>query len=182
MDRKPILKRPILRRWRTLPKSLHVENWNGRGPGGRLEGSCVIASAAMVCNQQGREDIGNLLKSKFSGGYDPISLKRDLDSLSLPHTSTTSGDTSFLKSVNRDHLGALISFTTYRMRPNEGHVVYFDRYVKRDGVLTAAIVDNNYPGQEKYIEYNRFIRIWKQSGGWALTFKMPGGGMVWPQN
>lgn len=132
----------------------------------------------MVANQQGREDIAKRLRS-LGDGQSPQSTAATLRSMKLPFRQTTRGELAFLNRVTRERLGCIVSHTTYG-DGRSGHVIYFDRFAKRNGGTFAVLVDNNFPADEVWIESGKFLSTWRRSGGWAATLELPGGGMVWP--
>jgi hypothetical protein len=158
-----------------IPKAMHIKNWPSTLPQKYGQGSCVHASTIHVFKWQGEEKLAEYWRNKreYSGGETSVSITRYLRAEGIPYVSTLneqtyecSGDPAFLQWVSDTRRAATIWW-----KPS--HACTFVGFVEINGVAHAAVLDNNYPGQFEYHEAKKFIKAWRQFGGFALAITSP---------
>jgi hypothetical protein len=143
-----------------LPASLHIRNW----PGPKGEGSCVHAS--LKNHAAWHNDFEFIRNWPYADGETATRVRQRLDSFGYDYGYTEKYDSRFLDWCNATGHGAILWW-----KPS--HCCTFMGWVKRDGKVYAAILDNNYPGEFQLTEREQFIRLWSGYGGFALCFMKP---------
>lgn len=157
-----------------IPKSMRTKNWTSQTRAKFGQGSCVHASTYHVMKWQGEEEMAEKWKKKYSGGETSVSITRYLKAEGIPYVSTLneqtyecSGDPAFLQWVSDTRRAAVIWW-----KPS--HACNFVGFVEINGIMHAAVLDNNYPNQIEYYEARKFIKDWREKyGGFAFTITSP---------
>lgn len=134
---------------------------------GVAEGSCVHASLIMLLRYQGRHDIAEQWKSKYSGGETHYDLIRKLEQENIPYRTTyEQNNVEFLEWSINNHYGCMV--TTGILSPGDHMIVL----VHLDAA-EAAVIDPNRPNIIKWMDREKFLRMWHLSHSWATTVLTP---------
>lgn len=139
-----------------LDKALRQENWLGN----ENEGSCVHATFMMLLRWQGRDDLADYWKANYENGEWPIGLadKCDMEGIKYAYTSMEN-DVSFLEWACNTRRGCGV---TVKEGAHMVMLVHLD-------AERAGILDNNHPGEIKWVARDEFIAEWMNSRSWAVT-------------
>lgn len=141
-----------------LPKALRQRNWLSANN----EGSCVHASFTSHLRWHNQFGKGERWRKTYSGGENEIALRRKLSAEGIRHVYTDNGDPSFLDWCSKTRHGCILWW-----KPS--HCCTFCGWVRQNGKIYAAILDNNYPERIELTERNQFVRLWNGYGGFALS-------------
>lgn len=133
-----------------LPEFARCRNYSG--------GSCVLASTVSLLRWQGRDDLADIIRSRYSGGQSSGSLHAKLEAHQIRYASTTNGDVRFLEWAIRTRRGSGITYFSN----------HYINLVDLDGQY-ATLMDNNSPLRFIRVPREEFIRAWRGFGGWATT-------------
>lgn len=133
-----------------VPLSARQRNYRG--------GSCVHASTITLFRWQGRDDLAELWRRRYSGGEGPDGLAAKLRGQGVDFAYVTDGDVGFLEWAASTRRGAGICYW-----PNHYVcLVHLDRE-------RAGLLDNNRIDRIIWINRDEFVRNWRRYGGWACT-------------
>jgi hypothetical protein len=138
-----------------LPLAWRKKNWIGD----RGQGSCVHASLVHLFHWQGRHDLAEWWTAHYANGETAAGLADKLEAAGVRFAETRSGDEAFLEWAIRTRRGAAVVVQSGAHMVN---LVGLDRD-------RAQILDSNSPARIESWPRERFVREWKQSGGWAVT-------------
>lgn len=139
-----------------LPQAWRTPNYAG--------GSCLHAATIDLLRWQGQHQMADYWRRNYSGAASvPGTIAPTADRLGLRFAYTTEGDEAFLEWCSDTKRGAAIHWQLNR--PSD-HAVTFLGYVGD----TANLLDNNRVSTPVAMPKADFLRIWKASGGYALTF------------
>ncbi len=138
-----------------VPAARRKKNWIGD----RGQGSCVPASLVNLFHWQGRHDLADWWATHYANGETAAGLSAKLEAAGVRFAETRSGDETFLEWAIRTRRGAAV------VVQNGSHMVNLVG-LDRD---EAQILDSNSPAKIESWPRERFMRDWKQSGGWAVT-------------
>lgn len=125
-------------------------------------GSCMWASVITAMHRQGLHSEARYWRQKYSGGRAVAGLVPVAEARGLRYAFTLEGDAEFLEWASRTRRGAAIH---WQVREPGDHAVYFYGY---QGDV-ALVIDNNDPRRVLRVPKERFLSIWKRSGGQAIT-------------
>lgn len=139
-----------------LIEALRQENWLGR----EGEGSCVHATMIMLLRWQGRDELADYWKHTYENGEWPEGLadKCGREGIRFAYTSEEK-DVSFLEWAIRTRRGCGVTCM------DGAHMVLL---VHLDSEK-AGILDNNHPGEIKWMSRQEFLSEWMTSRSWAVT-------------
>lgn len=153
-----------------LPAPLRQRNWVS--PAG--QGSCVHASSISHFRWQGKFELAEAWRQRYSGGETAYSILNKWVANRIPFTFTENGDPAFLEWATETRRGAICWYYP-------SHCITFVGFSKVDGREYAMLCDNNRPGQTIAIEKMTFIRGWRGYGGFAAAALFtPTGPLPWP--
>ena len=134
-----------------LPVALRATNYGG--------GSCLHAAFQDVLRWQHQERLAAYWRANYGGGAEVQDIARICDRLGIDFAYTKTGDVAFLDWCSKTRRGAAVFWS-------EGtHAVTFCGFVGGE----AVIVDNNRPRRLQRMPREQFLRLWRQSGGAAVT-------------
>ena len=140
-----------------LPKTLHQKNWLGPS----REGSCVYASLTSHARWQNNFNLAAWARQQGDGEY-ASRLRQKLDSIGVKYAFTEQARPEFLDWCDATRRGCILWW-----KPS--HCCTFMGYVRKDGKVYAAILDNNNPGVWELTERSQFLRLWAGYGGFGLA-------------
>lgn len=146
-----VKERPIV----NPPVKDRQKNWLGN----KREGSCVWASTITLLRWQGRYATAEKIRKKYGNGEWPEDWMAKMEKEGLRYSSITNGDVSFLETACRTRRGAAVTIMGGAHMVNLVHLD--DKW--------ACLIDNNDPGNYKWVPRASFIAEWQASYGWALT-------------
>lgn len=134
-----------------LPFSLRQENYNN--------GSCVWATTISLLRWQGEERLADYVRSKQSGGVFTSELYDTIDKAGIRLSVAENGDVSFLEWSCRTRRGAAVTIMGGR------HMVALVDITDTQ----ACILDNNNVEEYLWLDREKFIKHWREAGGYAFT-------------
>jgi hypothetical protein len=138
-----------------LPLARRRKNWIGD----RGQGSCVHAALVHLFHWQGRHELADWWARHHGNGETAEGLAARLEAAGVRFAETRSGEPAFLEWAIRTRRGAAV------VVQNGAHMV---NLVGLDH-HQAQILDSNSPARIETWPRERFLRDWRQSGGWAVT-------------
>ena len=151
----PLPEQPVVQ----LPASMRQRNWTVSG-----EGSCVYASLATVARWHHKQDLAAWLSdpSQNGGGEYGKRLRERLDQIGQRYAFTEAASVAFLDWCSETRHGCIVWW-------KQSHCCTFAGWVRMDGKIYAAIIDNNHPEYFEFTERSMFLRGWTGFGGFGLT-------------
>ena len=138
-----------------VPLAWRRKNWIGD----RGQGSCVHAALVHLFHWQGRHDLGDWWAAQHGNGETAEGLATKLEAAGVRFAQTRLGDEAFLEWAIRTRRGAAV------VVQNGAHMVNLVGLDRQH----AHLLDSNSPAKIEKWPRERFLRDWKQSGGWAVT-------------
>jgi hypothetical protein len=138
-----------------IPPRWRKQNWIGD----RGQGSCVHAALVHLWHWQGRHEWAEWWAARHGNGETAEGLAAKLETAGVQFAETRSGDEAFLDWAIRTRRGAAV------VVQSGSHMVNLVGLDHRH----AHILDSNAPERVEAWPRDKFLRDWKQSGGWAVT-------------
>jgi len=143
-----------------LPVALRQRNWKGN----QGEGSCYHAAFCDVLRRQDLPFHAKAWRETYGDGEWTSSLIQKAKRQNLRVAYTTDGYEVFLRWCSDTGRAAAITWPSSTKR--YGHAITFNGF--RHGMF-AYVTDNNNPERLKVYTKQTFLRMWRGSGGHAVT-------------
>ena len=139
-----------------LPISLRQENWIGSAG----QGSCVFATCVSLLRWEGQYDLADKIRNECGNGAGPDTLDNVLDQYGIQYAEELQGDVRFLEwtVATRRGAGVIVDGGKHCVA-----LVYLD-------AEWAVILDNNQTDSYIWVARDKFLKEWREAGGWAFAF------------
>lgn len=131
------------------------KNWRSN----QREGSCVWASTITLLRWQGRYNTAEKIRRTYGNGEWPDDWAKKMEKEDLRYAFVTNGDVKFLEWACRTRRGAAVTIMGGAHMVN---LVHLDSN-------WACLLDNNNPGNYKWVPRAAFLAEWRASYGWGLS-------------
>lgn len=138
-----------------VPYGLRQENWGGVEGGG----SCVHVSMVTLLRWQGQPELAKWWYNTYNSGEYASRMAERLNAAGVYFAEVRNGDERFLDWAIKTRRGANIVVMDGRHMLT---LVHLD-------AKYAGILDNNDISKISWYHRADLIRVWKDSGGWAVT-------------
>lgn len=137
-----------------LPPEWRQQNWAPYG-----SGSCVHATMVMLFRWQGQPELAEHWRTTYHSGESAPGLRAKLTREGVPYADTTTAEVEFLQWACDTRRGAGVVV-------QGGHHMVLLVHLDDE---RAATIDNNHPQRVDWWPRERFLREWREAGGWAIT-------------
>jgi len=139
-----------------VPTKLRQRNWIRGAPN---NGSCLWASTISLLRWQEQYALADRIRLTRGGGEQPSQFSKRLYAANMRHVAHAKGNAAFLEWSCLTRHGAVVV-----IKNGEHAVTLVDLTAE-----AAYLLDNNYPEKFREISRDKFLREWREAGGWAFV-------------